>query len=201
MSPKFLGIIIVMLSLAPAHLPGAETEAVRLKDLSGKMVEPLANHGQKVTVLFFLTTECPIGNRYAPEITRIVQHYKDQGVTCHAIYAHETSVEITKHQREYKLSVGALLDPELNLAKLTGATVTPEACILGPDGEILYRGRIDDRAVKYGTVRLEPRVRDLRLALDAVLAGKPVAKKFTQPIGCYISFPDPPESPLSNQEK
>ena len=66
MSPKFLGIIIVMLSLAPAQLPGAETEAVRLKDLSGKVVEPLANHGQKVTVLFFLTTECPIGNRYAP---------------------------------------------------------------------------------------------------------------------------------------
>jgi hypothetical protein len=83
-----------------------------------------------------------------------------------------------------------VLDPELKLAKLTGATVTPEACVLSPAGEILYRGRIDDRAVKLGTVRVEPTVRDLRLALDAVLAGKPVAEKFTRAIGCYISPPE-----------
>jgi len=201
MSYKFLGTFIVILSLAVAHLPGAEPAAVRLKDLAGKVVEPLAKHREKITVLFFLTTECPIGNRYAPEINRIVQHYKGQGVTCHAVYAYETAAEIAEHQREYKFALGALLDPELKLAKLTGATVTPEACLLGPGGKILYRGRIDDRAVKYGTVRLEPRVRDLRLALDAVLAGKPVAKKFTEPIGCYISFPELPESPLPHPTK
>ena len=201
MSHRFLATIIAVLSLAVAPLSGGEPAAIGLKDLSGKLVEPLAKHGQKATVLFFLTTECPIGNLYSPEISRIVRHYKEQGVTCHAVYAHETSAEITKHRREYKLSLGALLDPELKLAKLTGATVTPEACILSPDGKVLYRGRIDDRAVKFGTVRLEPRVRDLRLALDAVLAGKQVAEKFTKPIGCYISFPDPPESPPTNQPK
>ena len=190
-----------MWSLAVAPLSGGEPAAISVKNASGKSVKPLARQGQKATVLFFLTTECPIGNLYSPEINRIVGHYMKQGVTCHAVYAHETLAEIKKHQREYKLSPGALLDPELKLAKLTGATVTPEACVLGPDGKVLYRGRIDDRAVKFGTVRLEPRVRDLRLALDAVLAGKPVAKKFTKPIGCYISFPEPPDSPPTNQSK
>ena len=168
-----------------------ERGQIRLKSLSGQLVDPLANHGQKATVLFFLTTECPIGNLYSPEINRIVEHYKMQGVTCHAVYAHETAAEIKKHQQEYKLSLSALLDPDVNLAKLTGATVTPEACVLSKDGKILYRGRIDDRAVKFGTIRVEPRVRDLCLALDAVLAGKPVVKKITKPIGCYISFPEP----------
>lgn len=187
-----LGATIATLLLAIATLAGQEHLDTRLKDPAGKIVKPLAKAGQKATVLFFLTTECPIGNLYSPEINRIVDQYKKQGVTCHAIYAHETAAEIKKHQREYKLSLGALLDPELKLAKLTGATVTPEACVLSQDGKILYRGRIDDRAVKFGTVRLEPRVRDLRLALDAVLAGKPVANKFTKPIGCYISFPEPP---------
>jgi len=174
------------------RLLNIERGRIRLKDTSGKLVEPLANHGQKATVLFFLTTECPIGNLYSPEINRIVVHYKKNGITCHAVYAYETSAEIKKHQSEYKLSLSALLDPEVKLAKLTGATVTPEACVLDQDGKILYRGRIDDRAVKFGTVRPEPRVRDLRLALDAALAGKPVAQKFTKPIGCYISFPEPP---------
>ena len=201
MSRKFLGAIIAMVSFAVAPLSGGEKDAISLKDLSGKMVDPLAKDGRKATVLFFLTTECPIGNLYSPEINRIVGKYKEQGVTCHAVYGHETVAEITKHQSEYKLSLGALLDPELKLARLTGATVTPEACVLGPGGRILYRGRIDDRAVKFGTVRLEPRVRDLRLALDAVLAGKPVAQKFTKPIGCYISFPEPSGSPLPNQSK
>lgn len=191
MNYKWLGTLIAVLVLAATHLPGAAPAAIRLSDLSGKLVEPLAKRGQKMTVLFFLTTECPIGNRYAPEISRIVNDYESKGITCHAIYAHETLAEITEYQRQYKLSLSALLDPELKLAKLTGATVTPEACILGPEGEILYRGRIDDRAVKYGTVSVEPRVRDLRLALDAVLAGKPVAEKFTRAIGCYISAPEP----------
>jgi peroxiredoxin len=191
MNRKSFGATIAMLLLSIATLVGEEHPAVSLKDPSGKLVKPLANDGQKATVLFFLTTECPIGNLYSPEINRIVAHYKKQGVACHAVYAYETAAEIKKHRREYKLSLGALLDPELKLAKLTGATVTPEACVLSQDGKVLYRGRIDDRAVKFGTVRLEPRVRDLRLALDAVLAGKPVANKFTKPIGCYISFPEP----------
>jgi hypothetical protein len=44
-------------------------------------------------------------------------------------------------------------------------------------------------------------VRDLRLALDAVLAGKSVAQKFTKPIGCYLSFPESSESPLPEKSK
>lgn len=180
------GIVIA----AFAALAAGDGLALRLNEPAGRVVEPLAARGQKATVLFFLTTDCPIGNRYAPEISRIVRDYQARGVTSHAVYAHETAAEITTHLREYQLPLGAVLDPELKLAKFTGATVTPEACVLSPAGVVLYRGRIDDRAVKLGTVRLEPTVRDLRLALDAVLAGKPVVEKFTQAIGCYISPPE-----------
>jgi peroxiredoxin len=201
MSHNFFRALIAVALFALAPLSGGEPTAISLKDSSGKLVEPLANEGQKANVLLFLTTECPIGNLYSPEINRIVEHYKEQGVTFYAVYAHETLAEIKKHKHEYKLSLRALTDPDLKLARLTGATVTPEACVLSPAGKILYRGRIDDRAVKFGTVRLEPRVRDLRLALDAVLAGKPVAQKFTKPIGCYLSFPESSESPLPEKSK
>lgn len=181
--------VICMIAAAVSAVSAGDGLAVRLTDPAGRVVEPLAARGQKVTVLFFLTTECPIGNRYAPEISRIVRDYQARGVTCYTVYAHETAAEVTAHLHEYQLPLAAVLDPELKLAKLTGATVMPEACVLSTAGEILYRGRIDDRAVKLGSVRLEPRVRDLRLALDAVLACKPVAEKYTQAIGCHISPP------------
>lgn len=181
---------IFMIAAASAAVAASDDLTIRLTDPAGRVVEPLADRGQKVTILFFLTTECPIGNRFAPEIDRIVRDYQARGVMCHAVYTHETVTEVAGHLREYHFSLSAVLDPDRKLAKLTGATVTPEACVLSPAGEILYRGRIDDRVVKFGTVRVEPQVRDLRLALDAILAGKPVAEKFTRAIGCYISPPE-----------
>lgn len=190
-------LAVLLIATAPVHDAGAgraenAVVTVQLSDPAGTVVEPLKNQGQKATLLFFLTPDCPLCNTYAPEIARIVGEYQEKGVRSYAIYADEPEAEISRHLREYKLPLTALLDPRLQLATLTGATVTPEACLLSPDGQVLYRGRIDDRAVKLGTVRTEPRQRDLRLALDAVLANKKVAEKFTKAIGCYL-----PTSPKS----
>ena len=52
-------------------------------------------------------------------------------------------------------------------------------------------GRIDDRYVDFGKQRTEPTVRELRDALQAILAGKPIAVTRTKPIGCDIDFPKP----------
>lgn len=187
---------MICLMLAPgggnpavAAPDGPAAGGVTLRDATGAAVAPLSNCGQKATVLFFLTTECSIGNGYAPEIARIVEDYRKAGVICYAVYAHEPAAAVARHGREFKLPLTALLDPGLVLARRTGATVTPEACVLSPAGGVLYRGRIDDRAVKIGAVRSEPRVRDLRQALDAVVQGQPVPVKTTKAIGCYIDFP------------
>ena len=196
MSPRILAIILIATAPVQDAWAGRAEKAVatlQLSDSAGSIVEPLADHGQKATLLFFLTPDCPLCNTYAPEIARIVGEYKEQGVQSYAIFTDEPAAEISRHLREYKLPLTALLDPRLQLATLTGATVTPEACLLSPDGQVLYRGRIDDRAVKLGTVRAEPRQRDLRLALDAVLANKKVAEKFTKAIGCYLPIPTNPK--------
>jgi hypothetical protein len=72
--------------------------------------------------------------------------------------------------------------------------VSPEAALLTPSGEIVYRGRIDDRVADFGKRRVQPTRRDLRLALDAFLKGKPIPARRTKAIGCYI--PDiPPVNP------
>jgi hypothetical protein len=71
--------------------------------------------------------------------------------------------------------------------KATGATVTPEAVVVGTSGKIEYRGRIDNKYVTWGTARPEATERDLRAAIQAVAEGRPVATAYTKAVGCFIT--------------
>lgn len=146
-------------------------------------------------VLLFLGHECPISNGYTPELARIVKAYASKKVAFVAVYADSdvTPDEAAKHAKVFVLPCPSVLDPKLTLATRTGATVKPEAVVLSPKGEVVYRGRIDDRYIALGEKRAEPTVHDLRNAIDAVLAGKPVPTPRTQAIGCDIDFPSPPK--------
>ena len=79
-----------------------------------------------------------------------------------------------------------LLDPAQKLAAQAGVKIMPEAVVLKPDGQILYRGRIDNRYTPAGKRRDQITVRDLAAALDAVLAGQPVAEPSEPAFGCPL---------------
>jgi hypothetical protein len=64
--------------------------------------------------------------------------------------------------------------------------VTPEAALITPDGKVVYHGRIDDRFRKLGRQVPEPSHRDLRDAVEAVLAGNPVLAPTGPAVGCPI---------------
>ena len=169
----------------------AESRALHLKDVDGKTYKPLAQTGQKATLFFFLLHDCPLANTCAPEVGRIVTEYRERGVVSFVVYAEpDLSARLArKHAREHKFPCPVLLDQSGRLVRLTGATVSPEAVVLGPGNHLLYRGRIDDRMTAFGKQRVEPAHRDLREALDAVLAGKPVTTPVTKAIGCYLPTP------------
>ena len=169
-----------------------------LKDVEGKVQRPLAEAGQVATVLFFVLHDCPIANGYAPEISRIAQEYRERGVRAFLIYREDdlAPAEARKHAREYAYRCPVLLDPKGTVARVAGATVSPEAAVFSAKGVLLYRGRIDDRAIAPGKHRAEPHERDLRAALDAILAGKPVRERFTRAIGCYLPPSGENASPL-----
>jgi hypothetical protein len=67
--------------------------------------------------------------------------------------------------------------------------MAPEVAVVGQDGKVLYRGRIDDMNIDYGKRRAEPTQRDLRNALDAILQGKAVPTPTTKVIGCDLPEP------------
>lgn len=79
-----------------------------------------------------------------------------------------------------------LIDRDRTIAGRAKASVTPEAVLVDARGEIRYRGRIDNRYVDLGKPRRVVTVHDLREALDAVLAGKPVPHPETTALGCHI---------------
>lgn len=172
-----------------AAAPPAGGPVIVLSDSEGKDCEPFADDDRKGTVLVFLMSDCPVANASAPALARLSDEFTTRGVTFYGIYTTETSEEMATHLREYSLPFQGLSDPDLRLATMAEATRVPEAAVFSPEGELIYRGRIDDRAVSLGVVRPQPRREDLRLALEALLAGKKPEVPFTETVGCYLPFP------------
>jgi mono/diheme cytochrome c family protein/peroxiredoxin len=143
----------------------------------------------KAVVLFFVTTDCPLSNGYAPEMNRFEETYTPRGVRFYAVQGDTTVAdeEVRQHAHEYAYRFPVLLDPQQILTGHTGATVTPEAAVLSGDGAVLYLGRIDNRVEDFGKTRVRPTEFDLRDALDAILAGRPVPHPRTRALGCAIT--------------
>jgi hypothetical protein len=179
------GALAVLLVRSPAVRAGQ----LSLLDLENRRVDPLVSvSGVRATVLVFVSTDCPVSNRYAPEVRRLSESLASKGVAFWLVYpnASESPQQIREHLTSFSFPMQALRDPEHALAKRVHATVTPEAVVVA-GGRILYRGRIDDRYVGLGVERPAPAKRDLEEALTAVIAGKRVEHPTTQAVGCFIA--------------
>ena len=164
--------------------------AVLVQTLNGASLDALAAPaGTRAIVYVFTSTDCPVSNRYAPEIRRIDQAFSTRGALLRLVYPspHESQAAIREHMSQFALSdLQAVRDPDLALVKFVGATITPEAAVIVA-GKVVYRGRIDDRYVDLGLERPAPTTHDLSEALEAALDGRPVPHPVTQAVGCYIA--------------
>jgi peroxiredoxin len=80
-----------------------------------------------------------------------------------------------------------LLDPQGKIARAYGATVTPHMFVIDASGTLVYKGGID--SIVSTNVDDIPRAKQyVRLALDEVLAGKPVSNASTRPYGCSLKY-------------
>lgn len=140
------------------------------------------------TVLVFLLTDCPIANRYAPELKRIEADYAKKQVAFFRVYVYDeaTVEQIAEHTRLYDYKWPAIHDKSKALIEAVDARVTPEVAVLTKNGNVAYMGRIDDMYVEHGRLREGAYRRDLRIALDETLAGKAVSLPRTTALGCYI---------------
>ena len=181
-----LGVFTTFACLLAVTTTPTEGSDVQVLTLDGTTVAPLVAPSG-VTVLLFVTTDCPIANRYVPEVRRIHEVFGDD-VTFWLVYvgADRTIAELTAHHISFGFPFTALRDSKGVLVATTGVTVTPEVAVYGADQQLVYRGRIDDQYVAFGVTRAAPTTQDLRNVLKRLVVGEHVAFTETQAVGCYI---------------
>ncbi len=182
------GLAVVSASRSEEPRPTAPAVAASVPGLDGTDVRPLAPAaGVEANVLLFVMTDCPISNRYAPEVRRLHDEFAG-AVRFWLVYvdAHRPPDELREHRASFGYPFAALRDVDGALAALAGATVTPEAVVFDAAQRMVYRGRIDDRYVSFGVARRAPRTRDLHDRLRRLAAGETLAFSQTRAVGCYI---------------
>jgi AhpC/TSA family len=160
-------------------------------DLNGRPITQMAPVGTRAVILFFAASDCPISNRYIPEIQRLAKQFEPLGIRVWFVYPNpgDNASVVRAHDLEFAITGSTALDTTQSLTQMAHATVTPEAAVFVPQGGKLhevYRGRIDDRYLALGTERPQATHHDLEEAVRAVLAGKPVPQPGGPPVGCSI---------------
>ena len=157
-------------------------------DLGGEEVHLLDRTRDQILVAIFLRTDCPIGNRYAPKISKLAAEFQSSDLQFTLVYPNqnETAEKIRQHLNEYSLDLTAYRDPHRTLVAQAQVTVTPEAAVFDRQRRLIYRGRIDDQFVDFGKARPAPTKDDLRDVLVAIREGREIEPTTTRAIGCYI---------------
>jgi peroxiredoxin len=170
--------------------PGAAVADVKLIDQHRRPRSLAGFKEKKALVVVFVGTECPLANQFLPTLNDLHREYAGKGVQFLAINSNpqDSFVAMAAHAIERSVPFPVLKDFEGKAAAAFGATRTPEAFVLDPERIIRYHGRIDDQ-YGIGVRRDEPKRRDLKAALDELLAGKPVSVPTTEVEGCVIGKP------------
>ena len=155
--------------------PAAGGAPVALKELLGK---------SKAVVVIFDATKCPYAIGYKGRVADLGKEYAAKGVTFVTVNSNKTepAAEVAEDAKKNGFGFPVLKDEGNKVADLYAAKKTPEVYVLSPAGTLLYHGRIDETHEDPKNVKSP----DLRNALDAILAGKPVPAAETKAFGCTI---------------
>jgi peroxiredoxin len=163
-------------------LPNVDGQSVSLRDFAGA----------KALLVVFMCNHCPYVIHVAPELAKLAAEYQAKGMAVVGINANDAathpadSPEQMVHevdQRGYTFPY--LYDETQEVAKAYHAACTPDFYVFDKDQKLVYRGQMDSSRPNSG-VPLSGK--DLRGALNAVLAGKPVPSDQKPSIGCNIKW-------------
>ena len=171
--------------LADGPAIGAAAPTFDLRTLDGKPFSLAgAEKANKAVVLMFIATKCPVSNAYNDRMRDIANEYGKKGILFVGINSNntESESEVRSHAQEHGFAFTLVKDPGNKVADLYNAQHTPEIFVVGPDGKLLYHGRIDENQQEPAKVTSP----DLKNALNEILAGQPIAKAETKAFGCSI---------------
>lgn len=176
--------------------PGDQAPDFTLTDTDGHShtLSALLKEGKTVVIEWF-NPDCPFivkTHKTFPVMNETFAPYAEKNVAWLAVNSGAEGKQgagLERNQRavkEYAMPFPVLLDQDGKVGRAYGAKTTPHMFIVTPDGKVAYAGAIDD--VRDPGKRGE--VNYVSAALDALLAGKPVATPETAPYGCSVKYGD-----------
>jgi peroxiredoxin len=171
---------------------GTPAPRFSLPDPSGKLFSLDDFKGAPALVVMFICNHCPFVKHVAEELANLGRDYQQHGVAVVAISSNDIAahpddapakMREEAHRRGYTFPY--LFDDTQEVAKAYAAACTPDFYVFDKSQQLVYRGQLDDSRPQSG---IPVTGRDLRAALDAILAGKPVAAEQRASLGCNIKW-------------
>lgn len=182
-----------MVSVPSQMLPlGTAAPDFALPDTEGRIVSLKDVSGGKALLVMFICNHCPYVKHVRGELARVGRDYQAKGVKVVAISSNDPTThpdDSPEKMKEEKAAAGYtfpyLFDASQQVAKDYRAACTPDLFLFDAQQALVYRGQLDDSRPKNA---LPVTGKDLRAALDAVLAGEPVPVEQRPSLGCNIKW-------------
>jgi peroxiredoxin len=182
------------MALTPSNMLPLGTSApdFRLPDTGGKIVALADFKAAPALLVLFICNHCPYVKHIRSGLAAVGREYQQRGVAIVAIssndaenYPEDNPEKMRQEAKAAGYVFPYLYDETQSVAQAYRAACTPDIFLFDKDRKLVYRGQFDDSRPSNGRPVTG---RDLRAALDAVLAGKPVAPQQTASMGCNIKW-------------
>jgi len=171
---------------------GTAAPAFTLPDADGALHSLADAKGRRATLVMFICNHCPFVIHVADELARLGRDCEAQDVAVFAINSNNAKKYPADGPAEMKQMAAArgytfpyLIDADQSVAKAYRAACTPDFYLFDAAGKLVYRGQLDGSR-PGNSVPVDGK--DLRGAIDALLAGEPVSNQQVPSIGCNIKW-------------
>jgi peroxiredoxin len=172
---------------------GMKSPYFRLLDvISGRSVSLDDFKSTPALLVMFICNHCPYVKHVRQQLAQLVREYQARGLAAVAIASNDVAQfpedgpeGMKEEARAAGFTFPYLFDETQEVAKLYRAACTPDFFVFNKNRELVYRGQMDDSRPKNDRPVTG---KDLRAALDTVLAGKPVSSDQRPSMGCNIKW-------------
>lgn len=180
--------------LTPSTMLSLGTQApdFSLPDANGKQVSLSDFASADALLVIFMCNHCPYVKHVADQLASLAKEYQQRGVAVVGInsndvanYPDDAPDKMAEEAAGRGYAFPYLYDESQEVAKEYRAACTPDFYVFDKDRRLVYRGQMDASRPDSG---IPVTGEDLRKAMDAVLAGKPVPEDQTPSIGCNIKW-------------
>ena len=171
---------------------GTEAPDFSLVNVDGRTVSLADFEAAPALLVIFLCNHCPFVIHVADHLAELVREYQAQGVAVVGISSNDVAThpqdspeQMVREAEERGYTFAYLYDETQEVAQSYHAACTPDFYVFDKDRRLVYRGQMDSSRPDSG---IPVRGEDLRAALDATLAGRPVPQDQKPSIGCNIKW-------------